>query len=101
MAEENHSQESPYIDGERVAEHTETNHTVPIGIPIGACLAIIGAFLAIYGIVGSPENAKSLGINMNLWWGLFMVAFGCVVLGLSWASPRRREAARAARATRS
>jgi hypothetical protein len=35
---------------------------------------------------------KSLGINLNLWWGLAMVAFGCVAPGLSWASPRRRAA---------
>ncbi|MGH3144269.1 MAG: hypothetical protein ACRDTR_00530, partial [Rubrobacter sp.] len=35
----------------------------------------------------ASQTQKSLGINLNLWWGLFMVAFGCVVLGMSWASP--------------
>src|SRR5918911_747438 len=39
---------------------------------------------------------KSLGININLWWGLFMVFFGCVLLA-SYASPRRRAARNAAR----
>lgn len=34
---------------------------------------------------------------MNLWWGLFMIVFGCVVLALSLASPRRRAAREAAR----
>jgi hypothetical protein len=37
----------------------------------------------------------SLGFNVNLWWGLVMVVSGCMILGLSLASPRRaaREAA--------
>jgi hypothetical protein len=49
----------------------------------------------LYSILGpASQTQKSLGINLNLWWGLFMVAFGCLVLGLSWASPRRRAARR-------
>ena len=38
----------------------------------------------------------SLGFNVNLWWGLVMVVSGCVILGLSLASPRRRAAREAA-----
>jgi hypothetical protein len=45
----------------------------------------------LYGILSpASQTQKSLGINLNLWWGLFTVTFGCVVLGLSWASPRRQ-----------
>jgi hypothetical protein len=45
----------------------------------------------------ADQEYKALGININLWWGLFMVFFGCVVLGMSFASPRRRSAQNAAR----
>jgi hypothetical protein len=31
---------------------------------------------------------------VDLWWGLVMVVSGCVILGLSLASPRRRAAQR-------
>ncbi|HZB83191.1 MAG TPA: hypothetical protein VE288_10180 [Rubrobacteraceae bacterium] len=59
---------------------------------------IIGTALVLYGLLGpAGQEYKSLGINISLWWGLFMVFFGCVVLGASYASPRRRAARNAAR----
>ena len=60
-----------------------------IGFPVGWMIAILGSILVLYGLLGSPENARSLGININLWWGLVMVAFGAGTLGLSYASSRR------------
>jgi hypothetical protein len=33
-----------------------------------------------------------LGFNVNFWWGLVLVVSGCVILGLTLASPRRRAA---------
>ena len=70
-------------------------HALAIGFYIGTLVVIIGTILALYGLLGSPEQTyKSLGININLWWGLFMVFFGCVALGMSFASPRRRAARR-------
>lgn len=54
-----------------------------IRIPIGAMFSLLGAILMIFGIVGSKEiYAKSLGINVNLWWGVVMLAFGIVMLVL-------------------
>ncbi len=62
-----------------------------IGFYISAILLIFGVILVLYGILGPASQAhKSLGINVNLWWGLFMVFLGCVIMGTSWASPRRR-----------
>jgi membrane protein implicated in regulation of membrane protease activity len=48
-------------------------------IPIGLMFALAGAILTAYGLKSDGNvalYAKSLGINVNLWWGLVMVAFG-------------------------
>ena len=63
---------------------------IAIGFYIALVMLVFGTILVLYGLVGSPNNARSLGININLWWGLVTVACGCVALGLSFASPRRR-----------
>ena len=49
--------------------------------PIGGMFAIIGAMLVVYGLL-SPAALyeRSLGINVNLWWGLVLLAFGVVML---------------------
>lgn len=64
--------------------------SLAIGFYIGGVVVVFGVILVMYGLLGSPDNAKSLGINLNLWWGLITVVFGCVILGMSYASPRRR-----------
>ncbi len=85
---------------EKVEESLQSGggHALAIGFYVAALVLIIGTALVLYGLLGSAnQEYKSLGINMNLWWGLFMVFFGCVTLGLSFASPRRRAARKAAR----
>jgi ABC-type Fe3+-siderophore transport system permease subunit len=58
--------------------------------PMGLMFAIVGAMLAVFGIFtnSSPMYQEhSLGINVNLWWGLALLAFGLVILGLArWAA---------------
>lgn len=45
--------------------------------PIGLLFLAIGALVAAYGFFSSDqEHLRSLGINLNLWWGLVMLAFG-------------------------
>lgn len=76
-------------------QNTGSGHALAIGFYVAAIVLIFGTILVLYGLLGpAGQTQKSLGINVNLWWGLFMVAFGCVVLGMSWASPRRRDARR-------
>jgi hypothetical protein len=76
-------------------------HALAIGFYVAALVLIIGTALVLYGLLGpGDQEYKALGININLWWGLFMVFFGCVVLGMSFASPRRRAAQNAARGGR-
>lgn len=54
-----------------------------IRLPIGAMFAVLGALLTIFGLVADKAiYARSLGINVNLWWGLVMLAFGAFMLFL-------------------
>jgi hypothetical protein len=50
-------------------------------IPIGLLFVILGAILALLGLFGDPAvYQRSLGINVNLWWGLVMIVFGGLML---------------------
>jgi hypothetical protein len=52
-----------------------------IRLPIGVMFAILGAMLAVYGLVSDKAvyERHSLGININLWWGLVLLVFGVVM----------------------
>jgi hypothetical protein len=52
--------------------------------PIGLLLAIIGLLLTSYGLLGDAQiYQRSLGININLWWGLVLLIVGAVMLTLA------------------
>jgi hypothetical protein len=52
-----------------------------IRLPIGLMFLILGVMLTIFGVVGDKAMyARSLGININLWWGIVMAIFGLVML---------------------
>jgi hypothetical protein len=60
-----------------------TPGNLDIRLPIGLLFAILGGLLATYGAVGDRSiYQRSLGINVNLWWGLVMLAFGALMIGL-------------------
>jgi len=44
--------------------------------PIGLLFLILGAILAAWGAFGGEAAAGKLPFNLNLWWGLALVAFG-------------------------
>lgn len=48
-------------------------------LPIGIMFSIFGAILVIDGLASS-QNSTSLGININLWWGIVLLAFGILML---------------------
>jgi len=53
--------------------------------PIGGMFTIFGAILTVYGIVSDRAiYEKSLGINVNLWWGIVLLVFGLVMLGFAY-----------------
>lgn len=47
--------------------------------PIGLMFTLIGALLAVYGVV-QPGGSISLGININLVWGIVLLVFGVLML---------------------
>ncbi|HEV8380095.1 MAG TPA: hypothetical protein VGQ29_00785 [Gemmatimonadales bacterium] len=52
--------------------------------PIGGMFTIVGAILAVYGVVSDRAiYERSLGINVNLWWGLVLLVFGLVMLAFA------------------
>jgi hypothetical protein len=58
--------------------------------PMGLLFAALGLLLTGYGLLGDPAVYQvSLGINVNLWAGLGMLAFGLLMLTGAWRSARR------------
>ena len=50
-------------------------------VPIGLMFLILGLLMVGYGIVGDRAMyERSLGLNINLWWGLVMFVFGALML---------------------
>jgi len=88
------SEQHEYEEEERVPEHSGTNHSMAIGFYIAAIILIYGVTIVLAGILASGQANANIGFNVNLWWGLVMVVTGCVILGLTFASPRRRAAQR-------
>lgn len=60
-------------------------------LPIGLMFTIFGAILVGHGLLTSGDAiyGRSLGINVNLWWGLVLLAFGLVMLALARGGRRR------------
>ena len=51
-----------------------------IRLPIGLMFVILGALIVIYGFASDPSiYQRSLGVNINVWWGLVMLAFGLIM----------------------
>ena len=60
-------------------------------LPIGLMFSIIGVLLTVFGLISDHAiYARSLGINVNLWWGLVLLAFGLLMLGLMARARGRR-----------
>jgi multisubunit Na+/H+ antiporter MnhG subunit len=54
-----------------------------IRLPIGILFGLFGLLLVAFGLVSNPEiYERSLGINMNLEWGVVLTVFGAVMLAL-------------------
>ncbi len=66
-----------------------------IRLPIGGMFFLFGVILAIYGLAtgGNEMYQRSLGVNVNLWWGLVMLIFGGLMLifGLKSRKPTSKD----------
>jgi hypothetical protein len=62
-----------------------------IRLPIGGLFTVLGLLLAGYGVATNGDTARyarSLSVNVNLWWGLVMLTFGALLLLAARWSPR-------------
>ena len=53
-----------------------------IRIPLGMIFLIIGGIMSIFGLISRGNSdlyARSLGVNLNLTWGVIMFVFGLVM----------------------
>ena len=59
-------------------------------LPIGLMFTIFGVILAGFGLTSDRAiYERSLGINVNLWWGLVLLAFGLVMLAFALRAGRK------------
>ncbi len=62
-----------------------------VRVPIGGLFTALGLLLGGYGFATLGETAqyaRSLSVNINLWWGLVMLAFGLLLLLGAWLGRR-------------
>lgn len=62
-----------------------------VRLPIGLMFVLFGAILAVFGVVSDPAiyEQHSLGLNINLYWGVVQAAFGAFMLLLVWRGKRK------------
>jgi hypothetical protein len=63
-----------------------------VRFPIGLMFSLFGVLLAAFGLFADPSiyAAHSLGINVDLVWGIVMMVFGKTMLFVAWRARRRR-----------
>jgi hypothetical protein len=63
-----------------------------IRLPIGFLFITLGVLLSLFGLVtlGSPIYERSLGLNVNLAWGIIMLLFGLLMAYFARQSRRRQ-----------
>jgi len=62
-----------------------------IRLPIGIIFTIYGIIMLAYGAVADQAifQEKSMGVNIDLWWGLAMLLFGLFMGALAFRASRR------------
>ena len=56
---------------------------IDIRVPLGIMFTLVGALLAGFGLFGDRSiYVQTLGINVNLQWGIVLLVFGVVMLFL-------------------
>ena len=61
-------------------------------IPMGLMFTLVGIILTAFGIATRTNvdlYARSLGINVNLWWGIVLLIFGQIMFQLGRAAQVR------------
>ena len=64
-----------------------------IRLPLGLLFALLGVILTVYGLASNPARyQQSLGLNVNLYWGIVLFVFGVVMLLLGRRGKRTQSA---------
>lgn len=59
--------------------------------PVGILFTIYGVMLAVFGAISDKAiYTKSLGININLVWGLVMLVFGIIMFFFAWRGSQKK-----------
>jgi hypothetical protein len=56
-------------------------------LPLGLLFSLFGAMLVSCGLI---SGARSLGLNLNLWWGAVLLLFGVSMLRLALRARAKR-----------
>jgi uncharacterized membrane protein (UPF0136 family) len=57
---------------------------IDIRLPLGILFLLLGSILVVYGAASDASlYGQSLGINVNFYWGVVLLAFGALMFGLS------------------
>ncbi|HQH61206.1 MAG TPA: hypothetical protein PLW38_05550 [Candidatus Saccharicenans sp.] len=67
-----------------MAEKKNGSHFFDLKIPLGSLLSFYGLILVLYGLFGPRRiYEKSLGLNVNLIWGVVIMVVGALFLGFA------------------
>ena len=67
---------------------------IDIRLPLGALFSLLGLILIVYGAVSDPTRyQQSLGININVNWGIVLLIFGLLMLLLARRGARSSDSA--------
>ena len=54
---------------------------IDIRLPIGFVFSVVGILMTAFGVASNRAiYQRSLGINVNLYWGLVLLAFGLIMV---------------------
>ena len=61
--------------------------------PIGIIFTLYGVIMMIFGVVTDPQIfvERSMGVNIDLWWGAAMLVFGLCMAALAFRASRRSQ----------
>jgi protein-S-isoprenylcysteine O-methyltransferase Ste14 len=57
--------------------------------PIGLMFTLVGLLLVVASFINPEQLKRSLDLNVNLYWGLFLLAFGGLMLLFAWISSKK------------
>lgn len=66
--------------------------SLDLRVPMGLLFTLVGIILTAFGIATRTNvelYARSLGINVNMWWGIVLLVFGQIMFQLGRASQIR------------